>query len=196
MKNYTTGNDESVTMMRKMNPDWAKNQANKTTYSSLTQINEKIPAYLCDTAQWTKYVDTKKADWAIASPSVEMYVDSYNSVKHAEGYGKLGAKYRETDSPGYIYTINGEKSYEDYETDYITIENKTYNNMYTGLSSENLSDLMGFVMCSPSAKSKNYICTFYIGWSNLSTMYRGDWDYAITPIVSLKSGTKLSISNN
>ena len=39
-----------------------------------------------------------------------MYVASYNQVSHTTGNYKLGATYRATNVPGYIYTLNGKQS--------------------------------------------------------------------------------------
>ncbi len=38
-----------------------------------------------------------------------MYVASYNQVSHTTGNYKLGATYRATSYPGYIYTVNGKQ---------------------------------------------------------------------------------------
>ena len=61
-------------------------------------------------ANGQRIVDTTKANYAIGSPPVEMYVASYNQVSHTTGNYKLGATYRETSYPGYIYTLNGKQS--------------------------------------------------------------------------------------
>ncbi len=64
---------------------------------------KKAAAWLCSPSQWTIYCDTSKANYAIGSPTVEMYVASYNQVSHTTGNYTLGATYRETNVPGYIY---------------------------------------------------------------------------------------------
>ena len=59
----------------------------------------------------TNYLDNTKATYAIGGPSAEMYVASYNDVSHTQGGNyKLGATYRASNAPGYIYTLNGAQS--------------------------------------------------------------------------------------
>ncbi len=101
---------------------------------------KKAAAWLCAPSQWTAYVDEEKASYAIGGPSVEMYVDSYNQVPHTEaGNYTLGATYSETNTPGYIYTLNGTKSTisnSDYYTGINSLDYKGYNSMYMGKNGE------------------------------------------------------------
>ena len=67
---------------------------------------------------------------------MEMYVASYNQIPHTQiGNYILGATYRATNAPGYIYTLNGKQSTtsnSDYYTGDTTIDYKGYNSMYAG----------------------------------------------------------------
>ena len=77
----------------------------------------------------------QKANYAIGSPTAEMYVASYNQVSHSIGNYKLGVAYREKDDPGYIYTLNGKQSAisgSDYWTGDNTLDYTGYNSMYCG----------------------------------------------------------------
>ena len=71
-----TNTDESIIKMKAMNPKWAAS----TNASSIDLENEKAVAWLCDPTNWTTY-KTAEADYAIGSPSVEMYMKAYNVWK-------------------------------------------------------------------------------------------------------------------
>ena len=67
--------DATKTKIREMNPIWAENRG-----ASSWVPNERAVAYLCDTSKWMRYCDETKANYVIGSPSLEMYVDSYNKT--------------------------------------------------------------------------------------------------------------------
>ena len=71
-----TNTDEAIIKMKAMNPKWAAS----TNASSIDLNNEKGVAWLCNPANWTDY-KTTEADYAIGSPSVEMYMKAYNVWK-------------------------------------------------------------------------------------------------------------------
>ena len=52
------------------------------TYTS-TNYNAKATAYLLDTNVWSGFANSSYADYAIGGPSLELFVDSYNTT-HAE----------------------------------------------------------------------------------------------------------------
>ena len=68
-----TNTDEAIIKMKAMNPKWAAS----TNASSIDLKNEKEVAWLCDPTNWTSY-KTAEADYAIGSPSVEMFMKAYN----------------------------------------------------------------------------------------------------------------------
>ena len=61
-----------------------------------------------------------------------MYVASYNQVSHTTGNYKLGATYRATSYPGYMYTVNGTLQNGGCLTDNNTLDYTRYNSMYCG----------------------------------------------------------------
>ena len=71
-----TNTDEAIIKMKAMNPKWAAS----TNASSIDLKNEKAVAWLCNPANWTDY-KTTEADYAIGSPSVEMYMKAFNVWK-------------------------------------------------------------------------------------------------------------------
>ena len=51
--------------------------------TSLTQVNDTHAAYLCTKSNWTSYKNNNAA-YAIGTPSLEMFVDSYNQWKNGD----------------------------------------------------------------------------------------------------------------
>ena len=175
---------------KKLNPSWATQRGNST---SSWHTNEKAAAWLCSPSQWTTYCDTTKANYAIGSPPVEMYVASYNQVSHTTGNYKLGATYRETSVPGYIYTLNGKQSTisnSDYWTGDNTLDYTGYNSMYCGRNGS--KGKYWWWLASPSANASYSVCIV-----DGSGAYLDGHDYGSTlgfcPLVSLKSSFQLEI---
>ena len=169
------GNDLEV--YKKMNPSWAAKRGSIAPAS--WNKNERAAAWLCSPSQWTDYLDSTKATYAIGAPSVEMYVASYNDVPHTKGNYKLGATYRATSYPGYIYTLNGKQSTisnSDYYTGDNTLDNQGYNNMYSKSSY--------WWLASPSSGNSDIACS--VNSSNLSNNYYY-YAYGVGPLVSLPS---------
>ena len=73
-KSYTPST-QGLEIMKAMNPKWRD-----SSYSSIDLENEHCVAWLCDPTNWTSY-KTAEADYAIGSPSVEMYMKAYNVWK-------------------------------------------------------------------------------------------------------------------
>ena len=174
---------------KKMNPSWAAQRGSST---SSWNNNEKAAALLCSPSQWTSYVDSSKANYAIGGPSVEMYVASYNQVSHTTGNYKLGATYRETSYPGYIYTLNGKQSTisnDDYWIGDNTLDYKGYNSMYAG---QNGTKSGYWWLASPSSNDSSNVCIVYGNNAYLNSSY---YNYAggAGPLVSLKSGIQVEI---
>ena len=115
-----------------MNPLWSAQRGNiaPTSWNN----NERATGWLCSPSQWTTYLDSTKATYAIGAPSVEMYVASYNDVKHDTGTAKggLSAEYTTKEIPGYIYKVNGILNNSGCSTADDTLDYKGYNSMYTG----------------------------------------------------------------
>ena len=70
-----TPSAQGLEIMKAMNPKWRD-----SSYSSIDLENEHSVAWLCDSENWTDY-KTAEADYAIGSPSVEMYMKSFNVWK-------------------------------------------------------------------------------------------------------------------
>ena len=183
-----TANDLAV--YKRMNKSWATERGNS---QSSWNRNEQAAAWLCSPSQWTTYVDSSKANYAIGGPSVEMYVESYNQVSHnQEGNYTLGATYRDTSAPGYIYTLNGAQSTisnSDYWTGIDSLDYKGYNSMYAG---QNGTKSGYWWLASPSSNDSSNVCHVYGNFASLNSSY---YNYAggAGPLVSLKSGIQVEI---
>ena len=187
--NYTpTGSD--LETYKKMNPTWAAQRGSNT---SNWNNNEHAAAWLCSPSQWTTYVDSSKANYAIGGPSVEMYVESYNQVSHnQEGNYTLGATYRDTSAPGYIYTLNGAQSTisnSDYWTGIDSLDYKGYNSMYAGKNGKKSGY---WWLASPSSNASRNVCGVYGINASLNYDAYGGTSGA-GPLVSLKSGIQVEI---
>ena len=171
-----------------MNKSWAAQRGNS---QSSWNDNEKAAAYLSAPSQWTTYCDTSKANYAIGSPPVEMYVASYNQVSHSIGNYTLGATYRAANYPGYIYTVNGTQQNNGYYTNNDTLDYTGYNSIYAG---QNGSKTGWWWLASPLDNGSHTVCL--VGGS-IAYLAGGDSDYGyqVCPLVSLKSGIKLIITS-
>lgn len=145
--------------------------------NTIEQENEHCVAWLCDPDVWNNNYKIDQADYAIGSPSVEMYMKAYN-------VWKTGNK----DATNLICKVEGENGYSvgannsyrsdiGYVTDENAIESGPKNIFMT--SGENY-----WWLASPSVRGANnvsYINGFYITVSN----YQYDRAQGVCPIVSL-----------
>ena len=185
------GNDLAV--YKRMNPSWSAQRGSIAPAS--WNNNERAAGWLCSPTQWTDYLDNTKATYAIGGPSAEMYVASYNDVSHTQGGNyKLGATYRESSAPGYIYTLNGAQSTisnSDYYTGTDSLDYKGYNSMYAGKNGSKGSYY--YWLASPSSRSPSFVCLVYSYVADLnSSGYTSS--HGVGPLVSLKSGVPVEIT--
>lgn len=186
--------DSANTKVRTMNPLWAAERG-----ASSWNKNEQVAAYLCSPVNadnyatttslpWNGYFDSMAANYVIGGPSVEMYVKSYNQAYNGitgSNVYTLGATYRATSSPGYIYTLNGAQSTitnNDYWTGNDSLNYTEYNSMYCGKAG---SKTGYWWLASPSAIDSSCICIVdgdaYLNYNSCN-------DYnVVSPLVSLKS---------
>ena len=180
---------DDIQKYKNMNPVW--NAARGTVAQSSWNNNEKASAWLCAPSQWTTYVDSTKANYAIGAPSADMYVASYNDVKHDTGTAKggLSAEYSAKDTPGYIYKVNGTLYNGGHSTDDGTLDYKGYNSMYAG---KNGSKTGYWWLASPSSYGSYFACI--VGGSNAGLNYNGCSRVGgVGPLVSLKSGIPVQV---
>ena len=187
---FSTSYDASQTLIKRMNPLWAtKGNTVKAETTTISNPNEQAAAWLCDPSKWTAYCDTDKANYAIGGPSVEMYVKSYNQAYNGitdSNVYTLGATYRATSAPGYIYTLNGVQSTisnSDYWTGNDSLNYTRYNSMYCGQNGKKT----GFWwLASPSANNSIFVCDVSGAHASLDCHNYGNLN-GVSPLVSLKS---------
>lgn len=213
LNNYASY-DSANTKIRTMNPDWAKGKKsdsdtktrgesefkdpNTETKKVTWNTNEQAAAYLCspvnetniDTTSlpWKGYYNSEYANYVIGGPSVEMYVKSYNKayegITDITNKYTLGANYRATSTPGYIYTLNGTKSTisnNDYWTGTNSLDYTKYNSMYC-----KNGPTYFLALASPSAGDSRCVCTVYnYNFDLRNNYYNGN--FRISPLISLKS---------
>ena len=173
------------TKIREMNPTW--NEYRKNIAESNWSENEKATAYLCDTSKWTTYCDITTAKYAIGSPSLEMYADSYNMTH---------------DSTSIIYTCTPTVGTEatNVGNGYFVGTNGVYlnNGLYTQnyLSDTEQSKLYkgganATWIASPSAETIGHVCDLFprsgIGKYFLNLARR------VRPVVCLQADTTIKI---
>ena len=176
-----TPTDADKTIIENMNKKWYTAKG-----TAPWNENEHEAAWLCSPSQWTKYKNSS-ANYAIGSPSTEMYCDSYNSVNHsAENNNKLTCQYQTSAVPGYGYLVNGAIQNSGYYTNNNTLDTSGYSTMYCK------SGDYYWWLASPSAIDSNFVC---IVSGNYARLGNGNDDYAngVCPLVSLQSGIQLNI---
>lgn len=183
LNNYASY-DSANTKVRTMNPLWA---TERRTSESSWNINEKAAAYLCSpvtidnytttSLPWNGYYNSENANYVIGGPSVEMYVKSYNQAYNGitdSNVYTLGATYRATSVPGYIYTLNGAQSTisnSDYRTGTDSLNYTRYNSMYCGKTENGTASKTGYWwLASPSANDSYFVC--YVNGGNGANLLR------------------------
>ena len=193
LSDFSSGyTSSSNTKVEEMNPLWAAERAKTESNTPIWNENEKAVAYLCDTTQWTTYVNQNKANYAIGGASVEMYIDSYN--QWGKGTYKLGYGYQTTNTPGYVYKVNGTMQNNGFGTDTGTLDSSSYTSD-TGARKMYVNDNAGFWwLASPSAGGSNLVCG--VGGSPRglsSSLYRNT--FGVRPLVCLNSGVNVTFAN-
>ncbi len=200
LNNYASY-DSANTKVRTMNPLWATERG---TSESGWYTNEKAAAYLCSpvtednyttttSLPWNGYYNSENANYVIGGPSVEMYVKSYNQAYNGitdSNVYTLGATYRATSAPGYIYTLNGAQSTisnSDYWTGTDSLNYTRYNSMYCGKTENGTASKTGYWwLASPSAANSGNVCSVSGNGAALGNNYCDNGD-GVSPLVSLKS---------
>lgn len=176
-------------LIRNMNPMW-----NNMTNGEIVQDNEKIAAYLSDTTKWTAFCDNNKADYAIASPSLEMFIDSYNIAHQLNDNAKLACKMTSHSSRGYVISSDGGSTFNHW------LQPNTIATDFNGMYCLGVN----YWLCSPSDRTSgtnNDSLVFINGVdSKISAVVTYDTDgskveNSISPIVSIKDNFTIQIEN-
>ena len=142
--------------------------------------NSKCVSGLLNTNNWTDFVDTNYADYAIGGPTLNMYIASWN----AKGYTTL---YTNTNTNGYYVgtSANSETTYVDmsntagYGDTLYYPHQSAYSNCYT------------YCLAAPSVfHTDSIMCVSCNGSVSGYGSYYNDY-FGVRPLVSLKSGVTL-----
>ncbi len=187
---YETTDDMEV--MKKLNPEWAK-----TADAQALKTNGYASWWIADPTQWEGKKDNTKSsyiNYVVGSPSLEMYVDSYNAylTAHPNVYPngttsgtnyakKLECKYV---SPGYKIGLVGKTP--DTFSGLNSIIASSTESMYNPGSSNN------FRLASPSSANATYVSIVYGKDSNVNHNAIYVNRDGLCPLVSLKSNVPLS----
>ena len=115
--NYTPS-EQGLAIMKFMNPKWRDYPTAEA--NTIDNINEHCVAWLCDPVNWMDY-KTTEADYAIGSPSVEMYMKAFNVWKTGnKDATNLICKVESANG----YSVGANNAYENsgWNTNYNTIE--------------------------------------------------------------------------
>lgn len=157
------------------------------SYLNSTNINVKVTASLLDTIAWSKFVNTRYANYAIGGSTLEMWLESYNS----KGYTPL---YTNINDIGY-YIGNIEYPTSEYY-DLTNDANTGYNDTLYFPHKSLEDNCWGYWLASPSVHNSND-CIMCVGYNGY--VHRGGYgniDVALRPVVSLKSNISSAIGEN
>ena len=169
--------EQGLKIMKAMNPKWRDYPT--VGANTIDLENEHCVAWLCDPEVWNDNYKTDQADYAIGSPSVEMYMKAYNVWKDNNKDStalicKIGNQYGYSLGTQNNYLWNGST---EYFTGNNSIEAGPYNIFMT--AGDNY-----WWLASPSSYDNQrvvYVFGNYAGMGDAD--YRGG--YGVCPIVSL-----------
>ena len=163
-KSYTPST-QGLEIMKAMNPKWRDYPTAGANVIDLE--NEHHVAWLCDPKNWTDY-KTEEADYAIGSPSVEMYMKAFN-------VWKTGNK----DATNLICKVESANGYS-------VGANGTYDNNgnITNANTIEAGPNNIWWLASPSSNYSSRVLRVY---GNLASVNNYSYDYAwgLCPVVSL-----------
>ena len=158
---YTSGADVS-TIGQKLNPMLL--ETGNFFTSSNTNENILATAWLTDPNKWTEFKN-EDAVFAIGSPTVELYVKSFNATAGTNGANEI---------------LLGVGSYGYTENTTVGQLQTTYNN---GIY--NKSESTDWWLASPSYNDSNYEFFVYGGYGYFDDYYVNSYSYAVRPLVCI-----------
>lgn len=171
------------TMYLNLNPTYATGR--KAISSTILYEAEKAAAYLCDKTQFTSYADSR-ANYAIGSPTAEMWIDSWNQL-YGANY-KFNYRYNinvdgTTEGqklPGYQFNLNGGTWDQAAGLDTININTIDTTGMFTATT--------GTWLATPAIVygGASLVRISPLGFIGNATL---NLRYAYTPVVSLNSNS-------
>lgn len=140
--------------------------------STSRNANIRSVAYMMDKKVWNEFVDTSYADYAIASPTVEMFTKAYKDT-----HSSSTISYNENGTNGYTY-LNATDLATDYNGIYVKTSTKTD----------------GMWLTSPDNTSEESLVSI-MNQAFSDYDYNAELSNGLRPVVCLKSTTKLVKQN-
>ena len=178
----------TLNYFKSVNSDWAKSENGRSTQEfSKWNENEQSACYLADADIFAGIKDQVnnaegnlkgKIQTLVGGASIEQWCKAYNKQSAASS-SKITCAYQETNTPGYIYKVNGTAQNSGWDTNNKTIVgNDIYGAAYTNKRSNNST--YPFSSCywwlaSPSAYNSNFVCSVYGYYSYLYRYNSGDY---------------------
>ncbi|MBR1883620.1 MAG: hypothetical protein IJ809_01510 [Clostridia bacterium] len=167
--------------MKKFNPQWSSGDG------TIDANSDNVASYLCYHGAWTTYLDDSVAQYAIGSPSTEMYIDAWNQYN---GRRVLDYKWVKSSTSLYeTYASNNGYAYAPaFNSPSITKFGSTspYYSLTTEANSMFMTSGGSWWLASPSVIGYNYLC--YIDSISSNRYLSGGSDssnYGVCPVVSL-----------
>lgn len=195
---------DSYAVMKKLNPSWIQ--------PASLQTNDKCVSWILDSNVWTAWKDTSTTsvkdniNYVVGAPSLEMYVDSYNAYLDAHPGLVKNEGTNPAEKLACEYVTSGYAA-QGYRIGFLNTNKDSWANTgyYQGNNSliapTTLADKMYnpgsgryYWLASPSANFGSNVI-FVNGLSSIVSSNRSSNDNALCPLVSLKSGVKLTIGN-
>ena len=161
--------------------------------------NSKCVSTLLNDNNWTNYLDEeingkRNAEYAIGSPTIEMWMDSWNNL-YENVEGKLHWKAStDTSYPGYYVGTDVDLTDYNYIDSSIMSKKEGYNNKLYYSHTEEYNGTYGYWITSPSANGSynliNVNCSGYVGTCGYNDIHLG-----LRPVVSLKYETTVNIKD-
>ena len=166
------------------------------------RANLKCVSTLLNTNNWTGFVNPTYADYAIGSPTIEMFFASWNNL-----YPTEMLSCNNTDSYGYLVGTPGNENYGAFSeagmkarqgysnTLYYPHPQDTYHSEEHGEVISNEFGSVMYLLASPGGYDQIYMyqisATGYIGCTDLRTL-----GASVRPVVRLKTGIELVTDTN
>ena len=136
----------------------------------------KACCYLLDSSNWTSYVTSEKANWAIGGPTIELLEASYNAINTSSQ-----RQINTFNSYGYNFTDENGFYKDGVNANYLANNEMPWNHGTT------------YWFAAPSSNWENELITLQQTQGELTSAYYGN-KKAFRPIVCLKEGATVMIA--
>ena len=146
-------------------------------------LASKLVATLINTENWTGYVNSSYADYAIGSPTIEMFVASWNAM-----YADTLKLYLNSERYGYRLV---DESGSEIRNEMSEVKGGYANNSLHFPSIEEKNGCFGYWTASPNCGTSEFLGRISYFGKFGNTYYEND-AYSLRPVVHIKSGKTLT----